>query len=240
MQPILKIFPDPTALVNYAADLFAQQAQTAPGRFSVALSGGNTPRALYERLSASDMAERIPWPKTHLFWGDERCLPPDHPDSNYGMTAAALLSRVRLPAENVHRIQGELPPPQAAERYEAELRAFFGETPAFDLVFLGMGEDGHTASLFPGSPALAESVRWAVEVEHTTPPPPLVSRVTLTYGVLNAARRVVFLVSGASKAGMLAQAWRGGNVPAGRIRPQNGELLWLVDQAAASALSSYE
>lgn len=236
IQPVLQIFPDPTALVNYATDLFARQAESAPGQFSVALSGGSTPRALHERLAADEFAARIPWPKVHLFWGDERCVPPDHPDSNYGMTAAALLSRVPLPAENVHRIPGEFPPSQAAERYESELRAFFGEKPAFDLVFLGMGEDGHTASLFPGSPALAESVRWAMEVEHTAPPPPLVSRVTLTFGVLNAARRVVFLVSGASKAGMFAQAWRGGNTPAGRIRPQNGELLWLVDQAAASAL----
>lgn len=236
MQPVLKIFPNPTALVEYAANLFAQMAAAAPGRFSVALSGGSTPRALYERLSANDMAERIPWPEVHLFWGDERCVPPDHPDSNYGMTAAALLSRIPLPAENIHRIQSELPPREAAHRYEAEMRAFFGEIPTFDLVFLGIGEDGHTASLFPGSPALAESVRWAVDVEHTTPPPPLVSRVTLTFGVLNAARRVVFLTSGASKAQIFAQIWRGADFPAARIRPQNGQVLWLIDKAAASAL----
>lgn len=236
MQPVLEIFPNPPALVNYAANLFVQMAIAAPERFSVALSGGSTPRALYERLAANEMAERIPWEKVHLFWGDERCVPPDHPESNYGLTAAALLSRIPLPAENVHRIRGELPPAEAASLYEAELRAFFGETPAFDLVFLGMGEDGHTASLFPGSPALAESVRWAVEVEHTAPPPPLVSRVTLTFQVLNAARRVVFLVTGAAKAGMFAQVWHGASFPAAQIRPQDGELLWLVDQAAASEL----
>ncbi|MCS6992594.1 MAG: 6-phosphogluconolactonase [Anaerolineales bacterium] len=236
MQPVLEIFPNPPALVNYAANLFAQMAAAAPERFSVALSGGSTPRALYERLATNEMAKRIPWEKVHLFWGDERCVPPDHPESNYGLTAAALLSRIPLPAENVHRVRGELPPAEAASLYEAELRAFFGETPAFDLVFLGMGEDGHTASLFPGSPALAESVRWAVEVEHTAPPPPLVSRVTLTFQVLNAARQVVFLVTGAAKAGMFAQVWHGASFPAAQIRPRDGELLWLVDQAAASEL----
>ncbi|GAB4486554.1 MAG: 6-phosphogluconolactonase [Anaerolineales bacterium] len=234
MQPILEIFPNPTALVNYAADLFTQQAEASPGKFSVALSGGSTPRALYERLSTTDLAERIPWPKIHLFWGDERCVPPDHPESNYGMTAGALLSRIPIPTENIHRIRGELPPAEAASLYEAELRAFFGETPAFDLIFLGIGEDGHTASLFPGSPALAETARWVVDVEHTTPPPPLVSRVTLTFGVLNAARRVVFLASGASKAAILAQVWQGVNLPASQIGPTNGDLLWLVDQAAAA------
>lgn len=236
MQPVLEIFPHPTALVNYAANLFAQMAEAAPERFSVALSGGSTPRALYERLAAVEMAERIPWRKVHLFWGDERCVPPDHPESNYGLAAAALLSRVPLPTENIHRIWGELPPAQAASLYEAELRAFFGETPAFDLVFLGMGEDGHTASLFPDSPALKESTRWAVHVAHTAPPPPLVSRVTLTFSVLNAARRVVFLVSGAAKAARFAQVWRGDDFPAAQIHPKNGELLWLVDCDAAAAL----
>lgn len=236
MQPVLEIFPTPAALVDYAASLFARLAEAAPERFSVALSGGSTPRALYERLAAAEMAERIPWRKVHLFWGDERCVPPDHPDSNYGLTAAALLRHIPLPPENIHRIAGELPPAEAARRYEAELRAFFGETPAFDLVFLGMGEDGHTASLFPGSPALNESHRWAVEVEHTVAPPPLVWRVTLTFRVLNAARRVVFLVSGAAKAAMFAQVWRGGDFPAAQIRPQDGELLWLVDRDAAARL----
>ncbi|PWH14443.1 MAG: 6-phosphogluconolactonase [Anaerolineae bacterium] len=236
MQPVLEIFPTPNALVDYAARLFAQMAEAAPKRFSVALSGGSTPRALYERLTAPDLAKRIPWRKVHLFWGDERCVPPEHPDSNYGLAASTLLARIRLPVENIHRIRGELPAAEAARLYEAELRAFFGEIPAFDLVFLGMGEDGHTASLFPGSPALAESVRWAIEVEHTAPPPPLISRVTLTFGVLNAARRVIFLVSGASKAEMFAQVWRGADFPAAHIRPGKGEVLWLVDQAAAARL----
>ncbi|MCG2784211.1 MAG: 6-phosphogluconolactonase [Anaerolineae bacterium] len=230
----ISVFPDPYLLVEHAAQLFAQQAVAARGRFSVALSGGSTPRALYERLASAEFSGRIPWRDIHLFWGDERCVPPDHADSNYRMTAESLLRRVPLPAENIHRIQGELAPHEAAAHYEAGLRAFFGGAPVFDLVLLGMGDDGHTASLFPDSPALAESARWAVAVEHTSPPPPLVSRVTLTFGVFNAARRVVFLVTGAGKAQKLAEIRRGADLPAGRIRPPNGDLLWLVDEAAAA------
>ena len=228
------VFPDPYLLVEHAAQLFVQQAVATRGRFSAALSGGSTPRALYERLASAEFSSRIPWQDVHLFWGDERCVPPDHADSNYRMTAESLLGRVALPAENIHRIHGELAPHEAAAHYEAGLRAFFGSTPVFDLVLMGMGDDGHTASLFPDSPALAESARWAVAVEHTAPPPPLVSRVTLTFGVFNAARRVVFLVTGASKAQKLAEIRRGADLPAGRIRPPNGDLLWLVDEAAAA------
>jgi 6-phosphogluconolactonase len=170
----------------------------------------------------------------HFFWGDERCVPPNHADSNYRMVAESLLNHVPALAENIHRVQGELAPSQAAEHYEAELRAFFGETPAFDLILLGLGEDGHTASLFPGSPALAESVRWVVAAQHTSPPLPLVSRVTLTFSVFNAARQVLFLVSGAGKAPRLAEIRRGvPDLPAARIRPASGDLLWLIDQAAA-------
>ncbi len=232
----IETFSTPPALVERAADLFIQsaaQSVQARGYFSVALSGGSTPRALYERLAEAE----ISWQNIHLFWGDERCVLPDHPDSNYRMTAESLLSRITIPPENIHRIQGELPPAQAAEVYEQELRTFFGNSPRFDLVLLGIGDDGHTASLFPDSPALAESVRWAVAAEHTTPPPPLVSRVTLTFGVFNAARRVIFLVSGAGKAARLAEIQRGGDsLPAARIQPANGELLWLADVAAAAHL----
>lgn len=228
------VFPDPYLLVEHAAQLFVQQAVAARGRFSVALSGGSTPRALYERLASAEFSGRIPWQDVHLFWGDERCVPPDHADSNYRMTAESLLGRVPLPVENIHRIHAELAPHEAAAHYEAGLRAFFGSTPVFDLALMGMGDDGHTASLFPDSPALTESARWAVAVEHTAPPPPLVSRVTLTFGVFNAARRVVFLVTGAGKAQKLAEIRRGADLPAGRIRPPNGDLLWLVDEAAAA------
>jgi 6-phosphogluconolactonase len=230
-------FPTPPALVERAAQLFSQTAAQAiqeHGRFAVALSGGSTPRALYARLATL----QLPWQAIHLFWGDERCVPPDHPDSNYRMTAESLLDQILIPPENIHRIPGELPPEQAAEAYEQDLRAFFGDSPRFDLVLLGMGDDGHTASLFPGAPALAESVRWAVATEHTAPPLPLVSRVTLTFGVFNAACRVVFLVSGSGKAPRLAEIQRGGSsLPAAHIQPQDGELLWLMDSDAAFQLT---
>lgn len=230
-------FTDSYTLAEYAAELLIQNAQVsiaARGNFTVALSGGSTPRELYTRLAA-EFSTRVNWNLVHLFWGDERCVPPDHADSNYRMTRESL--RVPIPEENIHRIHGELTPELAAEEYENQLRSFFTETPRFDLILLGMGDDGHTASLFPGSPALAESTRWAVSVEHAAPPPPLVSRVTLTFGVFNTARRVIFLVSGAGKAARLAEIQRGGSLlPAARIRPQNGELLWLVDTAAAANL----
>jgi len=236
----LEIVPDSVSLVETAASLFMERAiaaVAARGRFSIALSGGSTPREVYARLASPDYADRIPWQSVHFFWGDERCVPPAHPDSNYRMVAESLLNHVPIPVENIHRIQGELAPSQAADRYETELRAFFGEPPAFDLVFLGLGEDGHTASLFPGSPALAESARWAVAAEHPTPPPPLVSRVTLTFSVLNAARQVLFLVSGAGKAPRLAEIRRGAtDLPAARVQPAGGDLLWLVDQAAAAGI----
>ena len=166
------------------------------GRFAVALSGGSTPKRMFEQLAKMVMD----WKHIHLFWVDERCVPPDHPDSNYGMTAEALLNHIEIPGENIHRIHGEQPPEPAALIYEKELRHFFGEQlPVFDLILLGLGSDGHTASLFPGSPALQEKKRWAVEVKHDAPPPPLVDRVTLTIPVLKEAREVIFLVSGNRK-----------------------------------------
>lgn len=231
---------DVNALADAAAEFFLAQARTsiqARGRFAIALSGGSTPRALYQRLANIPLA----WENIHLFWGDERCVPPDHAESNYRMSVESLLTRIRIPTENIHRIEGELPPDEAAERYEKELRAFFGNSPRFDLILLGLGDDGHTASLFPESPTLKESTRWAVAVEHTTPPPPLVPRVTLTLPVINAARQIVFLVSGAGKAARLAEVLQprpaAQPLPAQLIRPVNGDLLWLVDKPAAALLS---
>ncbi len=235
---------DAAALAEAAADLFARlaaEAIAARGRFNVALSGGSTPRVLHARLSAPDAkrAARLDWTRVHVFWGDERCVPPDHPDSNYRMARETLLDRVPLPAANVHRIHGELPPERAAAEYERALRAYFGDgsLPRFDLILLGLGEDGHTASLFPGSAALGEAARWAVAVPHSDPPPPPLPRVSLTLPVLNAAAQVVFLVSGAGKAQRLAQVLRrpGESLPAGRVHPTGG-LLWLVDAAAAQDL----
>jgi 6-phosphogluconolactonase len=238
----IHVFNDPQALADHAAEVFIATAQAAIGarnRFSVALSGGNTPRLLYERLANPAFVSCVEWEAVHLFWGDERCVPPDHADSNYRMVFESLLSRAPIPVKNVHRIHGELFPKQAAKGCESDLRAFFGDTPGFDLVLLGLGEDGHTVSLFPGSPALEESTRWAVQVEHTTPPPPFVWRVTLTLPVLNDARQVIFLVSGAGKAQTLAQIVHGGtSLPAERIQPKTGELSWLVDRPAGILLGS--
>lgn len=230
-------FSTSSALVERAAELFIQtaaQSFLARGYFSVALSGGSTPRALYQLLADTPLA----WEHIHFFWGDERCVPPDHADSNYRMTAESLLRRVHIPPENIHRIQGELPPEEAALRYEDALRRFFDDAPRFDLILLGMGEDGHTASLFPNSPALHERTRWVAAVPHTTPPPPLVPRVTLTLPVLNAARQVLFLVSGAGKAQRLAEVLHAPtaspSLPASMIRPDHGDILWMVDQSAAA------
>ncbi len=235
------IVTDVNSLARAAADIFVAQAQEAlqaNRRFTVALSGGSTPRSLYQLLADIPLA----WENIHIFWGDERCVPPDHADSNYRMTAESLLSRIRIPTENIHRIAGELPPDEAALRYENELRQFFGDAPRFDLILLGLGDDGHTVSLFPDSPALHERTRWVVAVPHATPPPPLAPRVTLTPVAINAARQIVFLVSGAGKAERLAEVLQprpaAQPLPAQLIQPVNGDLLWLVDKPAATLLST--
>ncbi len=155
-MPQIEVYPDADALATQAAREFSELAENAIaacGRFTVALSGGSTPKRMFQQLAAMV----LDWRHIHLFWVDERCVPPDHPDSNYGMTAEVLLNNIKIPSENIHRIQGELPPEQAALVYEKELRDFFEEKlPVFDLILLGLGSDGHTASLFPGSPALQE------------------------------------------------------------------------------------
>jgi 6-phosphogluconolactonase len=232
----IESYPDAAGLTQAAAERFsalATQALTRQGQFAVALSGGSTPRATYELLASEAFAPCINWPRVHVFWGDERCVPPDHPDSNYRMAREALLDRVPIPAENVHRIQGELSPEQAAIAYQAELEAALGADGRFDLILLGMGMDGHTASLFPGTAAIHERTRWVVShyVEKLD-----AWRVTLTLSVIDAARHVLFLVSGAAKAEPLARIRAGEQLPAGLVKPDPGQLTWLVD-AAAAALS---
>ncbi len=232
---------DAAALSHAAALYFAEtaaQATAARGRFAVALSGGSTPRALYSRLARDEFRGRIPWAQAHFFWGDERCVAPDDPQSNYRMARETLLSHVPVPAANVHRMAGEDPDPQqAARRYEQELRVFFGEgLPRFDLVLLGLGEEGHTASLFPGSPVLEEWERLvaAPYVEKLG-----AYRLTLTLPVLNAAARVAFLAAGENKRAILAQVLYGKTtppVPAQRVRPREGTLLWFVDEEAGAGL----
>jgi 6-phosphogluconolactonase len=234
MPPEIVVLPDLPAITREAAERFVTLTRSAiasHGRFSVALSGGSTPKPLYEML----VTQPIEWQHVHIFWGDERCVPPDHPDSNYRMAQHALLWHIDIPTQNVHRLQGELDPVQAAQRYETELRAFFGPQPRFDLILLGMGPDAHTASLFPGTAALHEQHHLAaanyVEKLHTT-------RITLTFPVINAAANVIFLIAGTDKAAALRSVRHGPHnpdqFPAQGVTPMTGRVIWLVDQAAAS------
>jgi 6-phosphogluconolactonase len=232
----LVVLPDGDSLANVAAQRFTALASSAiaeRGCFVVALSGGSTPRPVYALLAEEPLVSRVDWARSHIFWGDERCVPPDHPDSNYRMASQALLDHVAIPEQNVHRIQGELPPDEAAAVYRAELREVLGEDGRFDLVLLGMGADGHTASLFPGTMAVDERERDAVAVyvEKLT-----IWRVTLTLPVINASRRVMFVVSGANKAPVLARVHAGEALPAGLVQPRDGRLIWLMDREAAADL----
>ena len=243
----IEILPDAEALALRAADVFAMAAQAAAaarGRFAAALSGGETPRALYRLLARQQFAQKVPWRRVHLYWGDERCVPPDDPASNYGMARDAFLKHVPLAAENVHRMRGEGDPDAAGLAYDEELRALArlerpaSGVPVFDLVLLGLGRDGHTASLFPHSPALDEEERFCVATEAPDGSP----RLTVTLPVVNSARRVMVLVSGSDKAGMVAEVFESLRVPkavpAQAIAPVKGQLLWLLDETAAAELSA--
>jgi 6-phosphogluconolactonase len=232
---------DRATLMNAAAEEVASRAAAAVaarGRFAVALAGGSTPRTLYALLAdpAAPYRERMPWAATHVFFGDERCVPPSDAASNYGMAWRALLSRVPVPHANVHRMRGELEPDEAARDYERELGQVFPPSaglPRFDVILLGLGGDGHTASLFPGTAALEERERLAV----ANASPDGLARVTLTYPVLDAARSVLFVVAGDEKAERVADVLeRGADLPAARVAPADGELLWLLDASAAARL----
>lgn len=245
-EPDIAVFSDDETLMRAAANdviRLAGEAVATRGRFLLALSGGSTPRRLYELLAQTAYAARTDWSRVHVFWGDERCVPPDDPRSNYRMAREALLDRVPIPATNVHRILGEAEPHRAAEAYEDLLRGCFGlpEGPpvrSFDLVLLGMGTDGHTASLFPGTSPVTEKQRW-VMANHVEKPDGL-WRITLTPVVLNAAADATFLVTGPKKAEQLRNVLRGNGpdaaLPARIIRPTHGALHWRVDAAAASRL----
>ncbi len=232
----VEVYEGPQELAEAAARAFVESAADAiaeRGRFAVALAGGSTPEATYEVL-ARDHSEDVDWPNVHVFFGDERTVPPDHEDSNYRMAREALLDRV--PIGSVHRMRGELPPEEAAASYGRELQEFFGEIyPVLDLVMLGIGPDGHTASLFPETPALGVTDRLAA----ANPVPKLdTTRLTLTVPVLNAAREVRFLVAGAGKAEALAEILEGDadprEYPAKLVRPPGGPI-WMVDHAAAGS-----
>jgi 6-phosphogluconolactonase len=240
MTPNIRIFSDPSSLSRAAAELFveaARQAVSERGRFLVALSGGGTPAGLYRLLADDPYRNRVDWSKTCVFWGDERCVPPDDPGSNYRQAHDILLARVHIPAGNVLRIKGELAPQTASDDYAQTLKAYAEpgrEWPHFDLILLGLGEDGHTASLFPGSPVEAGSPALAVTAEYQGRP---ADRVTLTPVVFNDARQILFLVTGANKAVTLTRVLSDLRIleklPAQRIRPTDGQVTWLVDEAAA-------
>jgi 6-phosphogluconolactonase len=235
----LHIYPDAEALGRAAAQVFvarADRAVAARGRFSVALSGGLTPTRTYELLAQEPFRDQVNWAQTHVFWGDERCVPLDDPRSNARLAQSALLDSVPVPKMQIHPILCQDAPEEGAARYDARLKDFFRDQMyTFDLAFLGLGEDGHTASLFPGDAALQEEERWAVAVLR----PDLV-RVSLTPAVFNRARTVAFLVSGRDKARVLRDVLEGDyapeHLPAQLIRPVRGEVLWLADQAAAAVL----
>jgi 6-phosphogluconolactonase len=229
-------FKNAEALAQGVAEWLCGLAQASSRAFAVNLSGGSTPRRLYELLATPEIASRLPWSRAHWFWGDERFVRHDHPDSNYGMARAAFLSRVPVPADNVHAIPTEgLAPEQAAAAYEATLKRFYGADtlapgrPLFDVTLLGIGENGHTASLFPGQPALQEIRRWVVAVIGAKSEP----RITLTYPALDSSRDVAFVVTGRGKRDVVARAQTGDRtIPAGVVRPV-GRLHWFTDRAAA-------
>jgi 6-phosphogluconolactonase len=241
---MIRICDDQEALSYAAAELFAaeaQQAVQARGRFSVALSGGETPRRTYELLAQEPFRDLVPWQNTHIFWGDERYVPANDLRSNARMAHQALLDHVPIPQHQVHPMICHGSPQEAAANYEALLRVFFATgPPRFDLLLLGLGENGHTASLFPRTSVLKEQQRWVGEVFVAEEG---LHRLTLTAPVINQAARVVFLVSGSGKAHILrravAETQDSSDIPARIIKPTDGELLWLVDRDAASLLKDY-
>ncbi len=231
----IEIFPDPLALARYVAEWLTAAALAASGSFRVSLSGGSTPKTLYGLLASDEFRGRFPWPRVFWYWGDERFVPYDHPDSNYRMTREAMLGKAPVPPQNIHPIPVDGTPESAAQRYEQTLQQAYGAPrldparPLFDLTLLGLGADGHTASLLPGAAVLEERERWVAAVAHGRPE----IRLTMTYPVIESSRRVAFLVTGRDKAAILRTIRAGGSqVPAARIHPI-GELFWFVDRAAA-------
>ncbi len=233
-EPALVTLADPEALARHAADWLTGLANAATGTFSVALSGGSTPKRLFEILAEPANAARFPWARTHFFWGDERFVPYDHPDSNYRMARLAMLDHVPVPPDNVHPMPTSGDPAAAARAYQATLQAYYRAEsldmtrPLFDVVLLGLGENGHTASLFPGTASLNETLAWVTPVVENVPQP----RLTLTYPAIACSRFVAFLVAGAGKAAVLRLVLDGDRTqPAARVTSA-GEVLWFTDAAA--------
>lgn len=233
----VQVAADPDASAREAADLIVRRAQEGGGQFAVALSGGTTPRRLYETLAAEPWRSQMPWQGTQVFFSDERFVPPDSPQSNYYLAEHALLERVPISPRFVHQVPTvDIDPEDAAALYDGNIRDLFRTpppaVPRFDLILLGLGPDGHTASLFPGTAALAVEDRL---VAANYVPQADMWRITFTYPLLNAARAVLFLVEGAGKAGILRQVLEGADVPAAKVAPE-GDLIWMVDEAAAADL----
>ncbi|MBI4751603.1 MAG: 6-phosphogluconolactonase [Acidobacteria bacterium] len=238
----LDVSPDSTALTVHAAEEFVKQARVAIAerhRFSVALSGGSTPKVLFEMLASDRFRDQVDWSKVYFFWGDERSVPPDHKDSNFRMANDAMLKPLNIPESNIFRIQAEKGATEAAALYRQVLADFFtpDEFPRFDLLYLGMGDDGHTASLFPHTEALKEQ---SLAVVDNYVPKFQTTRITLTIPAINQARHIVFLASGAGKADMLVQVLEGEyqpeTLPSQFIRAASGTLTWMVDAPAAEKL----
>jgi 6-phosphogluconolactonase len=241
----IRIFPNLQRLIKAAAELFLGSASDAirqNGLFTIVLAGGATPQPLYEYLGSDSSADALDWSRVHFFWGDERCVAPDHPESNFRTANQAVLVPRAISPANIHRIQGELDPVQAASAYQEELNHFFqGSPPRFDLILLGMGSDGHTASLFPGTDVVShpDAYQW-VQANHV---PQLDTwRITFTPRLINQAAKVVFLVSGADKAITLQHVLEGPYLPetypSQLINLPSGNLIWLINSDAGSSLES--
>lgn len=219
----------PDAVAEHACRLIAEWSESAiaeRGRFTIALCGGRTPLTLYRHLRSAPLR----WDSIHVFWSDERCVPPHSPDSNYGAAQHSLLDPVQIPAANIHRIRGEIPPIDAADEAETDIRRALAPADRLDLCVLGLGQDGHTASLFPRHQALVEPRRWMLPVHVPAAPS---WRVTATPILLNASRRVLFLVVGEEKRMAIHRLLQGEDLPAGRVTPADGTAAWIVDSAAA-------
>lgn len=230
-------------MARKGADIWCESAQESVGRrgrFALAISGGSTPRRLHRLLAEAPYLSRMPWDRIHIFWVDERCLPWTHPESNFGAAKKDFLDRVPMVPAHVHPMPGWGPPEQGAVTYEQALKAFFqrdeGRVPCFDLIFLGLGQDGHTASLFPGDASLEEKEKWVLRV---TGGRPWVDRLTMTFPMLNLARQIIFLASGKDKAQVLKTVLEDpkAQLPAQKVQPSDGSLTWLVDREAALLLS---
>lgn len=246
LTPGISTYADLAALAEAAARLvleFGIEALNQRGRFLIALSGGSTPEPLYRLLASETYRDQMVWANSHIFWGDERCVPPDDPGSNYGRARRLLLSHVPVPANQIHRIRGEMKPEEAVAAYRELLAGFSQDQlnwPRFDLALMGMGADGHTASLFPGQSTPGEERLAAIHVRADYDGRPA-ERVSLTPAVFNSARNIVFLVSGWDKAEAVAAVLQGQSDPkrwpAARINPESGRLFWLLDRPAAERLS---